>query len=191
MVVSFEGLKPNVITEASVRTLVKSLNGNHIHTDASKSDHEPPSYCYEQLIEKMVSSSGGSVNREAAWHLLQRGSKRSERHPDRYYYSRDNRTKMFNRIALPLGVLLDLANRIRCPYIFFLGEQSSYSQPLDHIVAVMEAMRATNPCFEAFAIEGSHHLHLVEPTKAQKQVERFIYKYRPFNGESEEVKSKL
>lgn len=191
MVISIDVLKPPDLSEMYARAMIHALNGNIIKTDVNNlAGIEPPSYSYEELIDKMVSSTGGSVNRESAPYLLQRGSKQSKLDPDRYYFSRDNRLKSINRILLPMDILLVLAQQIRCPYLFFRGEKSSYSEPEKNLVQVMETMQAANPLFEVFGVEATHHMHLTEPTMLKKHIERFLHQYRS-SDEKDIVISKL
>lgn len=191
LVVSFDVLKPREISELGARQTITALNGNILRTDINNmAGIEPPSYNYEELIDKMVLATQGSVNRESAPYLLQRGSKQSKLNPDRFYFNRDNRTKNINRILLTPEVNIILAQQIRCPYIFFRGEISRYSETPQHLMAVMEALQQANPLFEVIGIESSHHMHLVDPHLVSKHMERFINLHRPID-EREIVQSKL
>lgn len=191
MVVSIDVFKPREISEMAARHIIKALNGNILKTDINNmAGREPPSYDYEELINKMVMATQGSVNRESAPYLLQRGSKQSKTNPDRYYFSRDNRTKDINRILVTPEMNILLAKQIRCPYIFFRGEASSYSESPQHLVPVMEALQQANPLFELIGVDSTHHMHLVEPLKITKHIERFINCYRPIS-EQDIVRSKM
>lgn len=180
MTVSFDILKPPVMSERRVRTLLSSLDGNILKTDLNNiAGVEPPTNNYEELIDKMVLSTGGSVNRESALYLLQRGSKPSKYDPNRYYFSRDNRTKNLNQILLTREMNLTLAKQIRCPYLFFRGENSPYSENPKELIPVMQVLQQSNPLFEVIGVESSHHMHLVNPEKIEKHIVRFINRYRP------------
>lgn len=180
MVVSFDVLKPRELTEQAAREVITRYNTVILKTDINNmAGIEPPSYTYEELIDKTVEATKGSVNRESAPYLLQRGSKQSKYNPDRYYFSRDNRTKAIKRILVTPEVNIMLAKRIRCPYLFFRAEISTYSEDPLHLTEVMEALQLSNPLFDVVGVESTHHMQLVDPEKVSKRIEQFIHQYRP------------
>lgn len=183
LVVALDYLKPEIITENADRFMFGALNGNVLKTDINNmAGVEPPSCSSDELIEKLIQSTGGSINRESALYLLQRGSKQSKINPDRYYFTRDNRMKQHSMILLTDDVNVNLAKRIRCPYLLLKSKtlNFAYVEPPQYMAPVVIAMQSVNPRFELIDIESnSHHMHLVDPEKVWPPIESFINRVRP------------
>lgn len=193
MVVSIDGLKPEILREKYARLIFNRIN--QYDTTYHKNNRpgvEPSTYSHDTLIDKMVLATDGSITRESAPYLLQRGSKQSQLNPDRYYFSRDfNRLKYQNVFLFTTEVNIELANRIRCPYLFLWGNSKMYAEYPEHVLPVIKAMQSVNPRVEILTLKSGHYMHLVEPEKIIEPVSRFINRYRPDRDNISTEKSKL
>lgn len=194
LAIGFDVLKPRRMHEGVVRAILGEVNGNWLRTDLNNmnADSEPPTYAYEELIERTVAATGGSVTAECAPYLLQRGTRVSRSDPERFYFSRDNKLKMLHLVLLTPEANRSMAERIRCPYMVFKALESPYSEDRASFQECLQWMQAANPLFELHGVDGYHHVHLTEPEKVAVKIGPFIRKYRPADGlEEEGVKSKL
>lgn len=158
--------------------LLKSRIKNGLIADfRNQVNSEAPSYFYEELVDRLISGTHGSVTKETANYLLRRNLKPSEKNPGKYYFSRDGRLKFGFKLEQPHHVTLELAKSINMPYlsikaekfIYYGGRKSHYE-----VVNILEK----NPNFFHHIIDANHHLHLTDPEKVSKLISDFIYKYR-------------
>lgn len=190
LAIGFDALTPKVPSEGRTRRVLESVNGNWLRTDLNNMNNvEPPTYAYDELLDKMVQATDGSLDRESAPYLLQRGSAVSRSDPERYYFRRDNRLKMLNHFMLTPDMMQKMARDIRCPYMFFKSSDSAYSEDRVYFQLTAETMQESNPLFELHGVDGGHHVLLVEPHKVAGKMAPFIRKHRPVD--EPHVQSKL
>lgn len=179
----FIGIDLLTVRLVSSREVKRQLNvlGKKLLTadERNQTNTEPPTYTYEGLIDTMVKGTNGSVHREAAPYILQRGTKLSQVQADRFYFSRDSRTKFIDLLRVTPEMNRELAARIRCPYLFIKALESPYSENRAHFEEILEIMQEFNPRFELLGVDGTHHVHLSDPIKVAGKISSFIEQYRP------------
>lgn len=162
-----------------VSTVLANTDGSMLRADLQNQENsEPPNYEYEELIDRLTQSMDMSVTREAAPYMLKRGIKPAKHNSDRYYFSRDNRSKITNTILLSKEMFVELAKQITCPYLFVKATQSK-SENGKNFIAIVEMLKKENAQFELFMAPGNHHVHLTNPTVISEQITNFLNKYRP------------
>lgn len=179
MLIGIDVLKPLVRLNARVQgDMHKQLEKLIIEDDRQKNPKEPPSYTYDELIERLYKGTVKSVSRETAHHLLKRSIQKSNTHSDKYFFSRDNRLKLMNYAYTYHELNLDMARKITAPHMFIKALQSPYFEEIKYYNETIDVLKQ-NPLFELVNVEGKHHVHLTEPNKICSQVSAFIHKYRP------------
>ena len=108
---------------------------------------------------------------------MKRNLSRSEKHPGKYYFTRDSRLKYGFGASFPHEVSLELAKRINMPYLFIKATNSPYYEKKAYHEEVVEILRQ-NPKFEYHMVEATHHLHLTEPEKVSGIISDFITKHK-------------
>ncbi|XP_030570542.1 serine hydrolase-like protein [Drosophila novamexicana] len=139
---------------------------------------EPPSYTLAQLRSALSEGSNDSVPPELAQHLLPRSVARSQMYPEKYYISRDGRTKCHNVLLINSGLAAEMARRIKKnPYLVIKGTDSSYISSNDD--ELINILRNQNTHFEYHEVPGTHHVHLVSPVLCAQHIVPFLRHHRP------------
>lgn len=179
MAIALDALKPHIhSTGAVIDSFEFRVKGFMLADERNRHGTDPPTYPYDELVEKLSEATYNSVTREAAPFLLDRGIRKSSLNPDRYYYTRDSRVKFLNYTTVSQEVCLEMASRIKCPYFFIKATNSPYYEDkkyFEETIAVLEK----NPDFLLQFVDGTHHVHLTEPTKISGMLTEFINKFRP------------
>lgn len=178
MIIALDTLKPAILNAKFVQRFLRGLNEILEADLRNQQGLEPPSYDYEELVEKLYLQTYMAVSREAAPFLLERGSKRSSVHPNKYYFSRDRRLKVFHLTMVTHEICLTMAKSIRCPYLFIKSQESPYEENKQYLRETIELMQK-NPKFEYVEVKGAHYVHLTHPERISGNVIDFLNKYRP------------
>jgi len=182
MVIALDSLKPFITNFGYITHFFNTgLEDMMIADIRNQEKSEPPSYKYEELIDRLTSATLLSVTRETAPYLLKRAIQPSTTESDQYYFTRDSRLKTLHAVMLPHETNLFLAKRINVPYCFIKALQSSFKENRKYFNETVDAMKE-NPKFEIHGVDGSHHVHLTEPSKVSSIITDFINKYRPVNA---------
>lgn len=177
MAIGIDALKPHIIDPEKIPPHIAKRIPDFMKADArNQMNSEPPSYPYQEIVERWVKATRHSVTKATAPYLLKRNIKESSKYPDKYYYTRDSRIK-FNYFAfMPQEVSLELAKRIQLPYLFMKALKSPYYEDKKYFDQVIEILKE-NPQFELHFVEATHHLHLTHPELVAPILGEFLKKY--------------
>ncbi|EDV96833.1 probable serine hydrolase [Drosophila grimshawi] len=140
--------------------------------------HEPPSYTLSQLRSVLSKGSHDSVPPEFAQHLLYRSVAKSQLYPERFYFSRDGRTKYYTPLPATAGLIAELAGRIKNkPYLIIKASESHFIDSEDN--EVISILKNQNPHFEYHEVSGRHHAHLTNAKECAQYIVPFLRRYRP------------
>lgn len=181
LLIGLDVLKP--LTRSAVNiieTLTERIEGSMKVERRIRNKSEPPSYEWDQLVERLHVGTNKSVDIETCKFLLKRNIKPSEHEPHKYYFSRDSRLKNSNFVSFPQEVPVEMARRITCPHLFIKALQGPYYEPKEYYDEVLAVLKQ-KPNFVYHEVEGSHHVHLNEPEKVAKVVNSFLNKYGRFS----------
>lgn len=180
MLVSLDILKPlQMNPQKIVSALSDRLQGVLLQNDRNESRKEPPSYTYEECIEKLYTGSNESVEKECCKYLLERNLARSKLDSEKFYFTRDGRLKASLFYMFPHETTLEMAKRIIAPHLFIKASQAPFYENKKYHNDVLAYLKANKPLFEYCEVEGKHHVHLNEPDKIRAIVNPFIMKHRP------------
>lgn len=200
MMIAIDGLKlfytePDKFVPLG-KSIIKGLIQEIERNETKKT--EPPSYFYDELVQKTYDGMLGAIDKEHAHHLLKRGVRKSELYPDKYYFVRDNRIKHLHFVTFQKEFCDELAKRIKAPYLFIAASQSAHinREKSSTSFEFLKTMGNTLPDFQLKGVDGKHHVHLNEPTKVSGIISEFILKHRPAGAEdkmsnSDGIKAKL
>ncbi|XP_055910810.1 serine hydrolase-like protein [Eupeodes corollae] len=167
-------LQPKDIVVSSV---AEKLEGLIKVSERKLNKSEPPSYEFEQLVDRLYEGSGKSIEKECCQFILKRNIKPSAKDPTKYSFSRDDRLKSMLFYALPQELVCDMAARISCPHLFIKALQAPYYEKRSNYDEVINVL-TKKPTFEYHQVDGTHHVHLNEPEKLADIINPFINKYR-------------
>jgi pimeloyl-ACP methyl ester carboxylesterase len=181
LLVSIDILKPMLYGRKEIESRLNAAFESFLVADErNREGIEPPSYGYDELIEKLIAGSTRSVTRETAPCLLERNIQPSTKFPDKYYFSRDRRLQSAILMNMPQEQQVEVAARLTMPFLFIKASHSHWTSS-STVVNDEEVLRVLNghPNFQHCVIESnSHHVHLVEPEKVAPVVNDFIKRHR-------------
>jgi len=184
LLIQIDALKPQVFNAESVAASLQDRVENFMLADQRNQEKsEPPSYTYEEMVDRLHSGSYGSVSVETAEFLLKRNIKRSEKYPGKFYFTRDSRLKYNYAPSFSHAVSVELAKKLNMPHLFIKAMQSPYYEKREYFDEIIEILNK-NKNFENHLLDAGHHLHLTEPEKVAPIISDFIKKHR-------QIKSKL
>lgn len=168
MMIGIDALRPGYVApERTIEILSKSIDGFMIADERNQDKSEPPSYTYDELIERLYNGTSGSVTKETCPFLLERAIKKSEKYPEKYYFSRDSRLKYTNIQAAGQEALLNLARKITSPYLYIQAELTPLHEEEKYFNEGLAAMKE-NPNFQhQLILNATHHLHLTNPCECE------------------------
>lgn len=177
-VVGIDALKPMVYDASKVAQLLGERIEDFMVADKRNQEKsEPPAYKIEEMVEKMVNATKGSVTKETARYLLKRNIRHSEKHPGKFYFTRDNRLKYNFSPEFSQDISRELAKRIHCPYMFIKAKNSPFYEKKEYHQEIVDLMKL-NKNFEYHMVDATHHLHLTEPEKISGLISDFILKHK-------------
>lgn len=182
---ALEAFEPHLIKPVAMMKLsVVEFFRNEEHEKQVNPDAEPPSYNYEELLDKIVQGSNHSVDREGARYLVLRNVKRSTKCPEKFYFNFDRRLRGFDRVSRHPKDVISFASNIKVPVLYLLADDS-YVKELNYEAnaGIRDFMLANNPDFHIRYGPGTHHFILtgdVEPYV--DEICQFLRRYRPITG---------
>uniref|UniRef100_A0A1L8DBV8 AB hydrolase-1 domain-containing protein n=1 Tax=Nyssomyia neivai TaxID=330878 RepID=A0A1L8DBV8_9DIPT len=179
LMIGIDALKPHVRPpEKYIPMIEKGFEAFYVANSRNLEASEPPSYTYDDLVERLYKGTNGSVTKEACPYLLKRAIAKSAKDPEKFFYTRDSRLKGFAFQSISQEVAIAMTKRITCPYMFIKCTKSVYYEDKKYIDEIIECFQENNPNFEYQTIEGKHHAHLNEPQKFKDILTAFIRKHR-------------
>lgn len=161
-----------------VQEVAEKLEGLLKISERKQNKSEPPSYDFEQMVDRLHEGSGKSIEKDCCKFILNRNIKPSSNDPTKFCFSRDDRLKSMLFYALPQELVCDMATRITCPHLFIKALQGPYYEKKMYYDEVINVL-TKKPTFEYHKVDGTHHVHLNEPQKLADIINPFINKYRP------------
>lgn len=166
----------------SMATYMRVIDGN-----AKTLHDEPPSYTYEQLLDKIVLGSTNSVPKSLAHHLILRSVLPSQKHPGQYYFSFDPTWKALSRDPRHEEDTKLMARQIKCPVLYLIGKDSYIrDRNINHTFKITEYWETQNPQLNVHFVPGNHHFLLSHPRVTADYVAPFLLKAR-----QAEIRNKL
>lgn len=139
--------------------------------------NNPPVCSYQECIERYVASVFGSVSKEMAPYILNRGIAPSDKDQSKYYFTRDVRIKMGNVPSFSASECLRLFKNIKAPILSIKAINSHVQKGDDYFIDNMNKMKSPEQILDHIEAAGTHHIHLQTPEAVAGPIEDFIEKY--------------
>lgn len=139
-----------------------------------KLEQGPPCYSYETARQRLLQANNGSIDTEAAEVLMRRGLKKHE-DGSGYYFSRDLRLVVPTVASYTAEQHAEYAKRVRCPMLLIKAKNGFiYEDPsvIEDFVNIYREVSLGG--FEYAEVEGTHHVHLVNPENVAPLVTKFF-----------------
>lgn len=181
MLAQLDVLKSMNASPARAVVRLRSIVGDEFALSNSRNQKksEPPSYPYDQIVQRWIKGSSESLSEDSVPHLLRRAICRSAIHPDQFYFTRDSRLKQMAFELMPQQMSLELGSKINVPHLCIKADKSPYYEPKEAFYEVVDLLKKTNPKFEYVKVDGTHHVHLADPGKVSGKLSELILKCRP------------
>lgn len=132
-----------------------------------------PCYNYDEMIELVLEAYQGSVDLESVKVLMKRGMSPTSNGKG-YHFSRDLRLKVSLMGMFNEEQVLTYASQIRCEVLNIRGQPGmSFGDP-NVYPKVIDRMRENAKRVVYEEVEGTHHLHLVNPERIYQIVAEFL-----------------
>uniref|UniRef100_A0A8D8A2N8 Probable serine hydrolase n=1 Tax=Culex pipiens TaxID=7175 RepID=A0A8D8A2N8_CULPI len=179
--IGLDCLKSHITEPAEiVRRLEDRIPKGLLADERNRDQAEPPSYTYEELVERLHQGSNRSVSKEVAPYLLNRNIAESSTQPGRFFFTRDSRLKFMHSVSVGWSqeMCLAMAKRMATmPYLFLKATDSPYYEDKKYFDQFVDVVRGVNPLFRLEYVEGGHHVHLSEANKVAPIVSSFLEQY--------------
>lgn len=180
MLIQLDAIHPHYHTAQQVMWYIRTyVDGTLLEEQrfGEKHTRAPPSYPYEDVVQRVHVGSNNSVDLDKCKHLIRTNVAKSSLYPARYYFSRDPRVKTYVGFFESFESLLVLAKRIKIPQLVIKASRSITID--EHNDPLLQVLRDNNPYFEFHIIEGTHHVHLNNAPETNIVVSAFINKWKP------------
>jgi len=134
----------------------------------------PPSYEYEELLQRFYDGRGGTISMDGCKLLMQRGAKRLAN--NRFEFAHDIKT------AMPTGLWRfspsqteEIATSIKCPVCFIKGEPGGDYEARENYDRIVDLMRLSAERVEYHGVPGTHHFHLNDPYPVAPIITQFLH----------------
>lgn len=182
LLIQIDALKPIIPSPSLEVATLENITSNFMIADQRNQERsEPPSYTFEELVERLHLGTDRSVTKDCAKYLLKRNIKRSEKFPGKFYFSRDPRLKYKNLNSFPQSIALEFAKRLKIPHLFIKAKHAPYFECSKYFDEVLDVLKKRKN-FESHIVDSTHHLHLTEPEKVAPIISKFIEKHHKVNN---------
>ena len=137
----------------------------------------PPSYPEDVAIDKWIKATiFSSLDVPTTKILMLRGAKKKD--DGTYYFTRDFRLAIegFNA-RYSVEDINELSSRITCPYLVIKASQTPFTDIEKYWKNVVEILGEKSKDFRLVPLEGSHHLHMMQPGMVANELNPFLEKY--------------
>lgn len=195
MLIAIDALKPfSKEPGTAIQSTLENIDQFLRYESLNEAQTKPPSYTYDELVNKIVVSTRKSVWPESCKYVLQRIVEPSTEDPNKYHFSRDNRLKVGPLVGMQHADILEYAKRVKCPMIVLKAAKSTYFENKKYFYDVIDVLQKNNKDFQYLKVDGSHHIHVNEPEKVSGIIKDFLKKYnnvdRLEGGIKEEIRIK-
>ncbi|XP_038110222.1 probable serine hydrolase [Culex quinquefasciatus] len=176
--VGIDALKPHIADpEKLAPRLEKRIPQMLLADIRNQEKSEPPSYTFQELVERLHLGTNKSISKEVAPYLLTRNIAESKMYPGKYYFTRDSRLKYSVGTGWDQQVCLEMGKRMTMPYMFIKAKNSPYYEDKKYFEEYVALVKQVNPLFELEFVDSTHHLHLTEPAKVAPLITAFLCKH--------------
>ncbi|CAG7784747.1 unnamed protein product [Allacma fusca] len=181
---SFSGIFPEFVAGYVGLDIVRSVPRNHIDsirrlaygiTKIEKKLAEqagPPTYSYDEILQRTYNGRKESVNLEGCKILLERGAIALPN--NKYRFSHDIRVTVPASIPIPETVSEEMAKNLKCPVCIIKGDPGEYYEPKENFDSFIDFMRQNVSDFEFHYAPGTHHFHLNDPQPVAPIITQFL-----------------
>jgi pimeloyl-ACP methyl ester carboxylesterase len=164
-------IKPKELADNMGSTVDSLLN-----LDDKILNEEPPSYLWNELVERHQRGAFMSPTIKSCNILLKRGAKQSSTSPDKFQYTCDPRVRLDAFKRFSKETLLACASAIKCEVLNIYAKPGLNITSDDEYMQSVEAMKNSARKVEIHEVIGSHHVHMNNPDRIAPLINNFFHK---------------
>lgn len=135
----------------------------------------PPAYSYEEIKKRIYEGSLKSLHWDKVELLMKRGVKSCGN--NKFQLNRDIRIKYINPLFIQEEICLQYIKQIQAAYLFIKTNDNIYEEPVEIFNESLAQFRKYNQRFEMVQVNGTHHVHLNNPTTIASKISEFLTKF--------------
>jgi pimeloyl-ACP methyl ester carboxylesterase len=135
-----------------------------------------PCYTYEEMVELVLDAYQGSVDLDSVKVLMKRGMAPAPEHLHKngFHFSRDLRLKVSMMGMFNEEQVLQYASQIKCEVLNIRARPGMCFGDPNMYPKVIEKMRESSKRLVYEEVEGTHHVHLVNPERVCEIIADFL-----------------
>ncbi|KAG8321554.1 hypothetical protein J6590_044385 [Homalodisca vitripennis] len=142
--------------------------GKYIDTSVTKSRRDPsenPKYSIEEIQDRWLKGSRGSLTLDAVNILMRRGVM-FHQESGKYTLTRDPKVKIHSLQRLDENQSLEMARNLKCHYLVLrTTEGKFFDYSLKNSPGFINTVTESAKSFKLVNVEGPHHVHLTNPER--------------------------
>lgn len=138
---------------------------------------EPPSYSWEEILQKMKTAHQSTLDIDSIKCLLRRNIAPSKKFPGKYYFTSDPMLKVRSFFNWTQDQMMKDAATICNPIFICEAKHMQSKKYRKSLYEITEVLRKNNQNCDFHTIDGIHHLHLNEPKKIGALIKNFLNKH--------------
>ncbi|XP_044755647.1 serine hydrolase-like protein isoform X1 [Coccinella septempunctata] len=143
----------------------------------NKFTKEPPSYTWEEILDKMNIAYKHSLGKDSTLCLLERNIAVSKEFHGKYYFNSDPMLKVRTMFNWTQEQMIKDAATIANPIFICEAKQNYARKYRKNFYEIVNIVQKHNKDCEFHTISGTHHLHLNEPEKIGILLKKFLNKH--------------
>uniref|UniRef100_A0A1B6LEM3 AB hydrolase-1 domain-containing protein n=1 Tax=Graphocephala atropunctata TaxID=36148 RepID=A0A1B6LEM3_9HEMI len=151
--------------------------GKYIDNCVTKSRRDPsenPKYTFEEVQERWLKGSRGSLTPDAVQILMKRGTV-YDQESGKYTLTRDPRLKIHSLQRFDENQSLEMARNLKCHYLVLRATKAKFfDYSLKNSPNFINTVNEAAKSFKLVNVEGPHHVHLTHPERVAPIITEFI-----------------
>lgn len=149
---------------------MRKLCDNLLTLESKIKSGSPPSYTYEELINKLMTLRPSKLTRQSADVLIKRSLKE---HPNgRYSFITDQRLKINYNLMFSPAQQMEIIFSIKCPVLYLHATENQLQKNIGN--KLVRKMYKYNPNVQVIKVNGNHDVHLNHPERISNLINTFL-----------------
>lgn len=167
--ITIDVIKPFSPKRSSVLKLGERVST--ITTKSTRFSSENPKYLLEEIEDRWVKASKGSLTKDSVKILSRRGDHES----GKYFLTRDPKLKLSSLELFDENQSLEMARNLQCHYLVVkFNDSKLIDLALERSPNFINNLTESTKSFKIVNVDGKHHTHLTHPERVAPVVTEFI-----------------
>lgn len=137
-----------------IKMTVKNIEKFLYYDQLNMGNTRPPTYTYEECINKQHLGSRKSIMHDNCKYILNRSIEQCPNEKDKFSFTRDSRLKVGTIMGMHHDDIIEHAKRVNCPHLVLKATESSYYEDKKFFYDVIDVLKK-NKLFEYHYVKGN------------------------------------